>query len=312
MSMFALVMMAMALSPFTRGTVSDAADWEGSGKIEKLLNELPLCSILRESLERHQYGDGIEQPYMQKMRQLGVKRALLEVNSVLRKGKPTNLQIIRRLYFRQYDGPNSVITDDATLNSIRMSDLPAILDEVAQRDVAIAPIYGGPDIYLRQSKKKSSTVELFSEPWLPREHVLLFSFPQSKLPFEDMVIDGDVVGTRKLLASRRFEKRELDRALFDAVLSRYDNTTVIGLLLDAGADVNARAPDGSTPLMSAVARPCNLRPLLDRGADLSTRNKAGSTALDIAKMVKQSTAIRMLEEAAAKRSSTEEPKGGMQ
>jgi ankyrin repeat protein len=94
----------------------------------------------------------------------------------------------------------------------------------------------------------------------------------------------------------------LTLALFEAVLSRYDNSTVINLLLDSGADVNARAPDDSTPLIVAVAHPCNLRPLLDRGADVNAHDRWGKTALQLAREQNNAAAVRLLEGAAAKQS----------
>src|SRR5207248_5706399 len=97
--------------------------------------------------------------------------------------------------------------------------------------------------------------------------------------------------------SRKFTKKELNRALFDAVLSRYDNGAIIKLLLDAGADVNAQTPDGTTPLMNALSTPCNILALLRRGADLHARDKWGRTALQIARERKQAAAIRVLEAA---------------
>ena len=61
---------------------------------------------------------------------------------------------------------------------------------------------------------------------------------------------GDASETQVALESHKFSKRELDRALFDAVLGRYDNSTVIKLLLDAGADVNARGQDDIPPFLA--------------------------------------------------------------
>jgi hypothetical protein len=148
--------------------------------------------------------------------------------------------------------------------------------------------------------KVASIVEFFSDPWLPEQKV--FVFPAGHpAPLTDAVVSGDVVDTQALLQSHKFYKKQLDRALFDVMLSRYDNTNVIDLLLKAGADVNSRAPDGSTPLMSAVGHPCNLRSLLDRGADLNARDKWGRNALQVARENKVVTSIRLLEEAMSKR-----------
>jgi hypothetical protein len=116
-------------------------------------------------------------------------------------------------------------------------------------------------------------------------------------PLTETVLLGDSLGTQALLNSHKFSKKELNRALFGAVLSSYDNSAVIKLLLDAGADVNARTTDGTTPLFNAVAHPCNLRPLLDSGADLGARDKWGQDALQLARHATNPAAMRILEDA---------------
>ena len=54
--------------------------------------------------------------------------------------------------------------------------------------------------------------------------------------------------------------------------------------LDAGADVEARNEDGSTPLMFAAMENSNpevLQVLLDAGADATAKNGMGKTAWDL-------------------------------
>lgn len=61
------------------------------------------------------------------------------------------------------------------------------------------------------------------------------------------------------------------------------HTDTVRVLLDADADVNAIADDGSTPLMHAVlsGNVDTVKVLLDAGADVHTKNNIGVTALSI-------------------------------
>ena len=76
---------------------------------------------------------------------------------------------------------------------------------------------------------------------------------------------------------------------------------MIALLLDAGADVNARDVRGMTSLMLAVAtdrhNPDVVRSLIDRKADVNVRSLAGETALDWARKIGNPSVIRILERA---------------
>lgn len=61
---------------------------------------------------------------------------------------------------------------------------------------------------------------------------------------------------------------------------------VVRLLLDAGAPVDARSPNGTTPLMMAAryGKEASVDLLLARGADVRVRNDAGADAAEFARM----------------------------
>jgi hypothetical protein len=281
-------------------------------QVRHLMNELPMCSVLHEKLEHGDHGDGVDQPYMAAMRQQGVQRALVEVHAVLRGDRPEHIHIVRRLYFRRFDGPDAQIDDRAALDAIQTRGLRHRLDELALSLASQAPVARGPAGPPWVSRDKVyGFVEFFADPWLPAPRPLLFPSGSAETALGNAIQCGDALATQALLRSRKFAKRELNLALFGAVLSTYDNSAVIKLLLNAGADVNARAPDGETPLMVAVGRPCNLQPLLDAGANVNARDKWGGTALQQAHRWNQPAAVRVLEEAGGRleRSAPATPSG---
>ena len=208
---------------------------------------------------------------MRTMRETGIERAVLVLSAVLQRGKPSGIRVVLCLYFRRLDQPGSQITDEGALKAIERGGLSAELGSLARVRVAAAPRWirwsAAPLVRGTGSggAQVSSVVEFFANPWLPRHNPVLFRSGRPG-PLAQAVVNGDALGTRLFLKSHQLTRKDLNFALFEAVLSQYDNSTVIGLLLDSGADVNVRAPDGSTPLMVATARPCNLRPLLDRGS----------------------------------------------
>ena len=62
---------------------------------------------------------------------------------------------------------------------------------------------------------------------------------------------------------------------------RASDPAVVQALVEKGADVNAKAEDGATPLIIAVGRgdPKVVKALLDNGADANAKDKNGRTAL---------------------------------
>jgi ankyrin repeat protein len=85
--------------------------------------------------------------------------------------------------------------------------------------------------------------------------------------------------------------------LSHAIVGKKPSFAVFQLLLDHGADVNAKTWRGGTPLMQAVSadEADMVRLLLDRGADVSVRNENGTTALDIARKKNAARIVAMLD-----------------
>jgi len=84
-----------------------------------------------------------------------------------------------------------------------------------------------------------------------------------------------------------------------AVQSNYAAPLTVTCLLDAGANVNLRAPGGDTSLHLAVARgrPDIIQLLLQRGADPTLVNTAQQSALDAARALKRPDIVVLLETA---------------
>lgn len=75
------------------------------------------------------------------------------------------------------------------------------------------------------------------------------------------------------------------------------NIQVLTLLLDRGADINSRAPNGSTPLMMAARYGAedNVKLLVKRGADKELRNDRNLSALDMARSAGRTYLVPLLQ-----------------
>jgi len=103
------------------------------------------------------------------------------------------------------------------------------------------------------------------------------------------------------------EKDDLSlQALLDS--PPLENTRAINSLLDHGADVNAKDPDGNTLLMLVAA--CDeasietVKRLIAGGADVNAKNPRGQVALDFARARGKTAVVDLLVEAGAKDSGT--------
>lgn len=268
--------------------------------VRQLLNDLPTCSVLREDLERGTYGDGVEQQYMAAMRNEDVKRAYFEVHSIWHDGKPTHIQVVHRLYFGEFDAANSQTVDPARLKQFEQSGLEATLDGIAREKTMQGHLFLGVENRPNpEGKNMYNAVELFANPWLPERRVVIIPMVKSRPVILHAAVIGDQLTLEAQVNGGKLKPQDINRALMVAVTASYDNSMVIKVLTGAGANVNFHGEDGITPLINAVAHPCNVRALLKEGADPSARDKWGRDALEVAREVKQRISVQLLEDAAA-------------
>lgn len=277
-------------------------------EVRELIVRLPQCSSLRDQLEHGRFGDGIEKPYMRPMLDHGVQRAHFELRGKWRLGRAQDIRIVERLYYKKLDGPDAQITDVTRLQEIESSGLAATLDDAVRTRIADARLFAGIDRWAgfgitdrwRWQLTGSHVygfLDLFASGWLSPtmpDHV----FPgKPQEAFMRSAYIGDVTSLAKLLNSHRYSQLQLNQVLASAVMSSWDNTGAIDLLLKAGADVNSRFNEGATPLMLAYESPCNASVLLAHGAQLEDRDNSGHTALDLARQRHDAALVRVLEDA---------------
>ena len=75
--------------------------------------------------------------------------------------------------------------------------------------------------------------------------------------------------------------------------------SIMKLLLDKYAFIDAQSPNGTTPLMMAAmyGSPEAVKLLIDEGADLKMKNQQGMTALDFAKRANRSESAELISKA---------------
>jgi hypothetical protein len=233
---------------------------------------------------------------MDKMREAGVKRALLDTNFSWH-GRPTNATVARIAYFSEYDTDCSQITDPERLAHIRGGHLEEEIKEAAVQLTSQAPWVGVDK--QPKANRGVSYIELLDEEWLPGTPIALVPSPKKGQPFLDAVGLDDVEGVKSLL-QRGVDPKELDMSMW-AVPVR-GSPCMMRELLAAGAHANLPDKDGVTVLMVAVRFKAlgNVKVLLAAGADVNAKDRQGVTPLAIARREQDPQIIQMLRDAGAR------------
>lgn len=277
---------------------------ESQLRIQKLISTLPEYSWLRTQLQSGMRGGGKSEPYMERMRQAGVRRAEYKLAALWHAGSPQNIRILERLYFSEYDGPHTQVRDEKALETIRASGLEALLSDLSVHGCERRHLFVAMETGIKhpEGRQMYCLVEFFDDPdlhgngtppWAP--------WGYSTWPLSEAAEVGNVEEVSALLKTRKFSQNELNDALIAAVTNYYDNSDVIDLLLKAGADVNARDSHfGQTVLMFALGRPINIPILLERGADINARDPHGNSALKVARDEGYKETAQLLQQAGAR------------
>ncbi|MBZ5561610.1 MAG: ankyrin repeat domain-containing protein [Acidobacteriia bacterium] len=251
-----------------------------------LMDSLPAKSMWRNMMEHGAKGDGIHEPWMDEMRDQGVKLAVLTFDfDWTRGGKGlenfNNWRLVSAKYFTSYDslGARSAepVADPDRLKAIRTSGLEARLEAVglarAKRGIWVEdPGHQHPP---REAGTGYKQVFLAENEWLPVQMFPWFGqYEPGTTPLMHAALLGDVARVKELLGQ--------------------------------GANVNATSPDGSTALIYAATTgsPGCVRALLEAGADVNASMKGGGTALTAAVVTDHADSLKLLLRAGADPNST--------
>ena len=137
--------------------------------------------------------------------------------------------------------------------------------------------------------------------------VLTWTGASYALPTDDLYLaagKGNVMEVRKLLKQGIDPNAAVDASGITALMqaAMIGDTAIVKLLLNKGANVNAKEQSGMTALMNAAAfgDAEMVKLLIDKGADIHTTNNEGITALSQAKVAKKEDIVNLLKTHGAK------------
>ena len=103
--------------------------------------------------------------------------------------------------------------------------------------------------------------------------------PESSDRFYQAIRAGDLVSLKALTRNGDINARDKRGATPLMYAAAFGNSEEMKLLLDGGADVNAKSTFGATALIWAAGEPVKSRMLIERGADINAQSRQGRTPL---------------------------------
>lgn len=269
--------------------------------LKEIAESLPTDSPLRDGMEHGGHGGGVHRPWMDEMRQQGIKRALLRTEFVWHE-KPTDIKVTRVVYFSTYEGDCGQVADPEQLSAIRSSGLEAELSNQAAQDTL-----RGHWMFIDQTpndlRRSITVVTLLDDEWLPTWPISFSTSPKTVDFFRVAVDMGDVAAVKQFLREG-VPAEERDGTVW--AMAGVPNPCTLKALLQAGANPDMRDHYGSPLLMEEIRHHDveDAKVLIEAGADVNAKNAYGFTILTIAEAKPgfpgQDDLVRLLKAAGAR------------
>jgi len=152
--------------------------------------------------------------------------------------------------------------------------------------------YGQTGLYLAMREESLKVAEvLVASPALKVDHVNA----AGETALMMAALRGQLEWSKKLIAKGAMVNRAGWTPLHYAATG--PNTEVVALMLDQGAAIDARAPNGNTPLMMAIRHGTedSVILLVKRGADKKARNDRDESAADLARTLDKPWLLKYLQ-----------------